>query len=403
MLLLENIKLAISAIKANKMRSFLTMLGIIIGISSVIAISSIGASAQGAVSKEFESFGGGYMYLSVNWQQTEEVTQDMLFSVDDIDALKARFPEALRYTAPYAYAKSDVKVGRTEAELSIMGVAADYNKFSTNIDILHGRMINKRDVEGARDNVVIPREAADKLFGKEDVIGETIAATIMGNPVDLTVVGVYQIPASIFTQLDTSSSYSCYMPYSAISRSDELFSYIEIFADDNKSIEEQGNAFASYMQRYKDVPENTYTYESAEQQLSQINTVLGYLSLAIGAIAAISLLVGGIGIMNIMLVSVTERTREIGIRKSLGARTNDILTQFLIEAMILAVIGGALGTAIGIGIAAIGATLVGVDIVLNISSILIAVVFSAAVGLFFGLFPARKAAKMDPIEALRYE
>lgn len=403
MLLLENIKLAISAIRANKMRSFLTMLGIIIGISSVIAISSIGASAQGAVSKEFESFGGGYMYLGPNWQQTDGITEDMLFSLDDMDALKARFPDALQYIAPYTYEQSDVKVGRIEAEISLMGVAADYNHFSTNINILHGRMINQRDVDGARDNVVIPLAAATKLFGKENVVGETIAASTMGNPVDLTVVGVYEIPVSIFTQMDTSSSYSCYIAYSALSRGEALFSYIEIFADDERSIGAQGDSFARYMERYKGVPEGTYMHQSAEEQLSVINTVLGYLSLAIGAIAAISLLVGGIGIMNIMLVSVTERTREIGIRKSLGARTNDILTQFLIEAMILAVIGGALGTAIGIGIAGIGAALVGVDVVLKLSSILIAVVFSAAVGLFFGLFPARKAAKMDPIEALRYE
>ena len=144
-------------------------------------------------------------------------------------------------------------------------------------------------------------------------------------------------------------------------------------------------------------------YESAESQLGMINTVLGTLSIAIGAIAAISLLVGGIGIMNIMLVSVTERTREIGIRKSLGARTKDILTQFLIEAMILSVIGGLIGTAFGVSIATIGTKIAGVDVVISPVAILMAVVFSAGVGIFFGIFPAKKAAKLDPIEALRYE
>jgi putative ABC transport system permease protein len=146
-----------------------------------------------------------------------------------------------------------------------------------------------------------------------------------------------------------------------------------------------------------------YKFESAEAQMDMINNVLGTLSIAIGAIAAISLVVGGIGIMNIMLVSVTERTREIGIRKSLGARTKDILTQFLIESMILAGIGGIIGTALGIGIAAAGMGIAGVAVIIKPLTVLIAVGFSAMVGMFFGLYPARKAAKLNPIEALRYE
>ncbi len=165
----------------------------------------------------------------------------------------------------------------------------------------------------------------------------------------------------------------------------------------------QQRQYAAILERIKRLDEDTYIYQSAEDQLVAINQVLGYLSLAIGAIAAISLLVGGIGIMNIMLVSVTERTREIGIRKSLGARTKDILTQFLIEAMILAVIGGIIGTALGIGVAALGTSVAGTPLALNMQSILLAVAFSAGVGLCFGFFPARKAARLDPIEALRYE
>jgi putative ABC transport system permease protein len=138
-------------------------------------------------------------------------------------------------------------------------------------------------------------------------------------------------------------------------------------------------------------------------QMDMINTILGTLSIAIGAIAAISLVVGGIGIMNIMLVSVTERTREIGIRKSLGARTRDIMTQFLIESMVLAAIGGIIGTALGIGIASVGMGIAGVNVIINPIMVLVAVGFSTVVGMFFGLYPARKAAKLDPIEALRYE
>ena len=264
-------------------------------------------------------------------------------------------------------------------------------------------MLNQNDVDGSRTNIVIPVEAARRLFGKDNAVGEILPATAMGNSVDYTIVGIYEIPPSLFSSMDTSTSYSCYAPYSAISRSDWPSSYIEIYADDTKDISQLANSFARYMERYKGFEEGTYTYQSAEDQLTMINSMLGYLSLAIGAIAAISLLVGGIGIMNIMLVSVTERTREIGIRKSLGARTKDILTQFLIEAMILSVIGGIIGTLLGVGIAALGTTVAGVRLAINLQSILLAVIFSAAVGLFFGLFPARKAARLDPIEALRYE
>ena len=404
MLFVENIKLAVNAIRINKMRSFLTMLGIIIGISSVIAISSIGASAQNAIKKEFNSMGvAGCFYLMPNWQEYDEITSDMMFTWEDIDALKARYPEDIVYIAPNAYESTKTKVGRVEADLSVSGVAGGYDAVSPNIQIQYGRMISKKDVDASRTNIVIPKAAALKLFGRENAVGETLPATAMGNAVDYSIVGVYDNPPSLFGSLNTDTSFTCYAPYSAISRSDWGTSLIEVYADSGKDVRTLAESFARYMEHYKGLEEGTYMYQSAEEQISVINSVLGYLSLAIGAIAAISLLVGGIGIMNIMLVSVTERTREIGIRKSLGARTKDILTQFLIEAMILSVIGGIIGTLLGIGIAAIGTTIAGVSLSVNLSSVLLAVAFSAGVGLFFGLFPARKAARLDPIEALRYE
>ena len=403
MLFLENIKLALSAIRANKMRSFLTMLGIIIGISSVISITSIGSSAQAAINKEFETFSSGYMALMVNWRNPDIEYED-LFSNEDVEALKNRFPGDIRYAALYSYGNNTLsKAGRFEATLSLIGVGADYNRFDRSIQIIHGRMINQSDVDAGRENIVIDVEAARHLFNRENVVGNTLPATIRGTERDLTIVGVYEKPTTIFSGMMMSNSYDSYVPISLVMGRDDRSHYIEIFASEDKSVIEQAEAFINYITRVKGKEEGFYTYESLDQQLAQINVILGTLSIALGAIAAISLLVGGIGIMNIMLVSVTERTREIGVRKSLGARTKDILTQFLIEAMILSCIGGIIGTITGITLAGLGMSAFGVQVVIQPIVVIFTVIFSAGVGLLFGILPAKKAANLDPIEALRYE
>ncbi|NLT49140.1 MAG: FtsX-like permease family protein [Clostridiales bacterium] len=404
MLLLENIKLALTSIKMNKMRSFLTMLGIIIGISSVISITSIGASAEAVVSKEFESYGMNSMYVYINWQMTQDrpIQYSDLILPEDIEALRARFPQDILYAAPYVTGSSETKVGRIQGRLSMYGVAADYNKFF-HMDIVHGRMINQSDLDGKRDRIVIDEKASQHFFNKSNSVGETLTVTINEEIRELTIVGIYRKEASLFDQLDTSDSYTTYIPYPLLQSVDDATSYLELYTNGEKDQNRLGGDITTYLSRIKDKDPEFYRFESAELQMGMINTVLGTLSIAIGAIAAISLVVGGIGIMNIMLVSVTERTREIGIRKSLGARTKDIMTQFLIESMILAGIGGILGTALGIGIASIGMSIAGVAVIIDPFMILLAVGFSAVVGMFFGLYPARKAARLDPIEALRYE
>ena len=404
MLLMENIKLALSSIKMNKMRSFLTMLGIIIGISSVIAITSIGASAEAVVSKEFQSFGMNNMYVYLNWEAVRDqpIQYADLILPEDIEALQARFPDDILYVAPSISASSETKVGRVRGKLGMTGVAADYNKFY-HMEMIHGRMINQSDLDGKRDRIVIDEAASRYFFNKSDGVGETFTVTLNGESRDLTVVGVFRKEASLFDQLNTGESYTTYIPYSLLQTVDDSTSYLELYINGDKDQTQLGGEIVRYLARIKDKVPEFYRFESAEVQMDMINSVLGTLSIAIGAIAAISLVVGGIGIMNIMLVSVTERTREIGIRKSLGARTKDILTQFLIESMILAAIGGMIGTLLGIGIAAIGMGIAGVALIIDPMMILLAVGFSAVVGMFFGLYPARKAARLDPIEALRYE
>lgn len=404
MLVFENILLALTAIKSNKMRSFLTMLGIIIGISSVIAITSIGDSAKGVVGKEFEAYGMNNMYMYLNWEMTQDgVEYSDLILPEDIEALKARFPGDIKYIVPYVSAESQTKVGRMDGKVSMYGVGADYAKFKKNITILHGRMINKSDVDGSKDRIVIEKKAALNLFNKENAVGESLGVVINNEMKDLTVVGVYEVPPSLFDAMFMSDAYSTYVPYSILQTGDRSNWAIELYTNEEKNQDALGNDFKRYLSRIKDKDPEFYVFEAAESQMAMINNILGTLSIAIGAIAAISLVVGGIGIMNIMLVSVTERTREIGIRKSLGARTKDILMQFLIESVIISAIGGVIGTILGIAIASVGMSFANIAVVIDPKVIILAVGFSAVVGMFFGLYPARKAAKLDPIEALRYE
>ncbi len=403
MLLFENIKLALSSIRSNKMRSFLTMLGIIIGISSVIAITCIGDSAKAAVGKEFDSFGKNAVVIYINWQMTGDYIEDSdLITGEDIEALKERFPEEIGYIAPWVSTSSDVVMGNRKGKFDAQGIDANYNQYKK-MKMLHGRMIISSDVEGARDLIVIDKTAAEYFFNKTNVVGKTLPFTVMGEPKDLTIVGVYEVEETIFSKLGGGrGNYSAFIPYTIIQNSDYVTA-VDAFIAEGKDVEASVEKMVRYLEKIKEKPLNYYIYETAVGQQGMMDQILGTLSLAIGAIAAISLAVGGIGIMNIMLVSVTERTREIGIRKSLGARTKDVLQQFLIEAMILSAIGGLVGTLLGLGIAGIGMKVAGVALIINPFVVVVAVVFSALVGMFFGLYPAKKAAKLDPIEALRYE
>lgn len=403
MLIIENIKLALSAIRINKMRSFLTMLGIIIGISSVIAITAIGSSMQGVLDKQFDSIGRTAVYTYPNWQIFDDYIPDnALFDSDDMKEIKERFSQYIAYIDPNAYATSDYKLGRMNGKMSMSGTAADQDKM-LHLNMIHGRFINEADVEGAKPRLVIEAKTAVKMFGTENAVGKTVNLTVEEELIEFTVVGVYKEEESIFTKMNSSGSDSGYIPYSMMPDQANYTLYFYMYLKEGVNFAEAGDKITSYMAKMKGLPENSFLLESAEEQMAAMTNVLSTVSTAIAVIAGISLLVGGIGIMNIMLVSVTERTREIGIRKSLGARTGDILFQFLTESMIISALGGFLGTLLGCGIAAAGTQSFGVDFVINPVVILVAVGFSAVVGVFFGIYPARRAAKLDPIEALRYE
>ena len=400
LLIMENIKLALSSIRANKMRSFLTMLGIIIGISSVITIASLGETSKAVIAKEFEAFGKNRVVIYMPY--SEEIRDSDYFTMEDIDKVKEKYKEDIVYLAPSTYENTEAISGRKKAKVSTEGVANGYEKM-VNMNLIKGRFITEADIKSRRYVSVVDKAMADKIFPGENAVGKTIRISVEGQPADAKIVGVYEKKKSIFDGMMSSDSTTMYMPYSIFSSQLMYMGSIDMKIIESKSSIEVGDSIANFLAKMKKREPGFYIVNTTQGEQNSIDQVLNTLSLAIGAIAAISLLVGGIGIMNIMLVSVTERTKEIGIRKSLGARRKDILLQFLVESMIVSATGGIIGTTLGIVFASIVSLVLSVPPVVSPGIVIIAVVFSAVVGMFFGIYPANRAAKLDPIDALRYE
>lgn len=398
-LMFENFKMALSSVKANKMRAFLTMLGIIIGISSVMTITSIGNAVSDSLDEAFKGFGKNRIIVFINYTN-DDIDDSKLFSLEDIENIKEELGDLVSYFAPFNSYEKEVKNGRRKAKISFVSADTTYIRDMTANKIIYGRNFKESDIKGRKNVVIVNRELATKLFGKEDVVGEHIETEIEGTPRTFTIIGVYNKNKSIFDALTGSDSTQGFIPYTL---STEDFYGLNIKINEEKDMKKGTEKIKKFLAKYKRVNDDVYSVESVEDQANQINGVMAGLSLGLGAIAAISLLVGGIGIMNIMLVSVTERTKEIGIRKSLGARRRDILTQFMVESAILSLSGGLIGIVLGFGISSLAGMFLPLNLRLNPVAVMIAVIFSLVVGIFFGLYPASKASKLDPIDALRYE
>ena len=401
MLFLEHVRLAFSSIRSNKMRSILTMLGIIIGIGSVIAIVSIGDTMRSLIVSEYENVGINRAIFYVVAEDNVYMENDM-FTRDRLEQVREAFGDRIPYVDTYYQERRTLSNGRRQQEkVTAYAVEAGYDAVQP-MDLLYGRMIDQRDVESKRHSIVIEQETAQRFFGTDNAVGRTLL--LMGDEgrEEFTVVGVYKKPDSLLMAMVGAES-TVYVPSSLYFTPDSYGWELNCYVAEHVDTDLLFSQMTSYLARMTNRTEQEIVCVTARDELSTVDTVMSGLSLAVGAIAAISLLVGGIGIMNIMLVSVTERTREIGIRKALGARTSHILTQFLIESAILSAAGGVIGTILGIGIVALGGFIIGIDVVVNPLIVIVAVGFSAMVGIFFGIYPARRAAAADPIEALRYE
>lgn len=403
-MLIENMFMAFHAIRANKMRSFLTMLGIIIGIGSVISIVSIGDTMRGLFSDLYKDVGITQAYVSIGYW-IDDFRMSDYFTLDDYEKIKAVFGDEIAYMDSAASVSGEVLAGRTKMKFDFQGIDYNYQDVQP-VTMIYGRYLNEGDVLGRKKNVVMEAKSAGMLFGTENAVGKTFRTTIYGDTDLYTVVGVYKKEMNAFQALmmgGSSDTGSAFIPYTILTWPNDSIYYCHFFAAEGTDMADFMSRFLVYIAKLKDRnPEDFYTNTAADE-MGSVDTVMGSLSMAVGGIAAISLLVGGIGIMNIMLVSVTERTREIGIRKALGARTRDVLIQFLTESAILSACGGIIGVVLAVSIVSIGGAALGLPVVIRPSVIVMAVSFSAVVGIFFGIYPAQKAAKADPIDALRYE
>jgi putative ABC transport system permease protein len=404
--LLEYLKMAIDNLKSNKGRSLLTMLGIIIGISSVIMIIAIGNGAQSQISDELNAIAGGQAYVYLNESKAKDGDN---ITLEDVDAIKEKVSNVKGVSPAFSFGGT-VLGSKGDFNAQVSCGTSDLEYFLTNEKIIKGRFFSEDEFLSARNVCVISEKDAVKLFGTSDVIGMSIEVTLFNVTQELQIVGVTRIESSgmLNALMGSSDSVTVYMPYTTIESAYggymDGFSFIYAITENPTESAEMVSSIIKLLEaRHNNRGEEVYLLQNAADQIGSITSVLSTIAIFIMFVAAISLLVGGIGVMNIMLVSVTERTREIGIRKALGARTRSIMMQFLSESAIITLCGGLIGIMIGIAgaYAICSLPMLGFSPKVQFSTIALATLFSSAVGIFFGIYPARKAAKLSPIEALR--
>lgn len=427
MLIGENILLALSGLKANKMRAFLTMLGIIIGIASVIAIMTVGNSLNTSVTTSMQEMGANNLTVGLKQKSnTEEVTESgmrfgagnrkSMTSEDYItdEMLSAYEEEYADYVDAISIGESigsgTAEDGNLSANVNIMGANNDYFRINE-LTLLTGRSLTERDQKEGRRVVLVSDKLVENLFEGDNyaALESTIDININEKYYTYTIVGVYEYEEnSLFSsESDEDITTDVYLPLKTAkdqNHSDDgytQFTVVTSTGTDNQTFMEQTEYFFNVYYTKNENYEVSVT--SMESMLESMTEMLSTISIAISIIAGISLLVGGIGVMNIMLVSITERTREIGTRKALGATNGSIRLQFITEAVVICLIGGFMGIVLGIILGSAAVSIMGYEASASVGSIIFSVVFSMLIGVFFGYYPANKAAKMNPIEALRYE
>ena len=394
--MIQSVRMAIKSISGNKMRAFLTMLGIIIGVMALVILVSLVSGATGNVQDTIASLGSDQITVRISDNKGDPVTIDDLSAWMDEDVFGR--------IAPSASESVTAKYGTEAGTLTVYGTTASYADVQK-LNVLVGRFHKTSDEENVYFVCVVNETAATELVGYADCLGEEIRL----NGQRFRVVGVLKDDDNSLTSVFRSGSLVAYIPYAALVRlstsaTREVTSFY-VSAGEGRTVDEAKERLKSILMERFDQDEDAFTVSSQNALESAMSSVTSILAVLLGGIAAISLIVGGIGIMNIMLVTVTERTREIGIRKAIGASRGMILTQFLVEAVVICMLGCAFGILGSWGVLRLITTVVsGLSISFQMSGgvVLIAVLFCFFIGIVFGLYPANKAARMAPIDALHY-
>ncbi len=401
--LIESVKMAVTTLTGNKLRSSLTMLGIIIGNASVITMVGVGQGAQRYASGQFESLGPNVLFILPGSDESRNRTTDVprTLTLDDAKAIAAQVP-SVSAVAPQLQSQRLITYGNKRSDTLIMGTTPEFT-IVRDFDMERGRFFTDIDVQRRNRVAALGADTAKKIFGSSDPVGQSIRI----RNISFQIIGVMEAKGAF---LGSNQDDSVYIPITTmasqiVGRTSPYglsVSFISVTAKDEKSVSAAQFQMTNLLRlRHKIVTSNDFTIRNQKDALEIVGNVTGALTLMLAAIAGISLFVGGIGIMNIMLVSVRERTQEIGLRKAIGATQQDILMQFIIEAIILSALGGMIGTGIGVAGVSLVSAVSPLKAGVSTTAIVLAVGVSGGIGLFFGVFPARQAAKLDPIVALR--
>jgi len=399
----ETVRMALSTLRSNRLRSLLTMVGIVIGNASVITLVGVGRGAQLLAEGQLNNLGANVLFVvpgNTNARR-QGVTRPKTLVLEDAEAIATQVPSVKR-VAPVINTNQVVQAGARSSTGAVFGATSEFPPVR-GFDVAKGRFINAKDVAGAKAIAVLGSDLRTKLFPTGSAIGQQVR---IGNQ-SFEVVGVMAPKGAVF---GSNQDENTYIPITTmvnrITGRDPIYGVslnsISVEARDENSINAASFQINNLLrQRHRILRDDDFVVRSQKDALTIVGTITGGLTLMLGAIGGISLLVGGIGIMNIMLVSVSERTEEIGLRKALGARSGDVLKQFLVESLVLASLGGAIGTLAGLGTVSLVAAVTPLPATIGATMVVVTVGLSGSIGLFFGVVPARRAAKLDPIVALR--